>query len=170
MTFGNASAWDSALEQEMINLWLGNKSARQISEIFANRGLNVTRNAIIGKINRLGLQRAKVTAGAPAMPRKPTPCRPSASAPRKPKPVKQPAAPKIVPQIVEKISGPVRFDVLQFGMCRFECSDADNVADYLFCGAPVRDSDCSYCVKHAKICLVPSKPKADARPFRRAAA
>jgi hypothetical protein len=47
----------------------------------------------------------------------------------------------------------VRFMELQRGECQFECSPTDNVptAVFVFCGNPVRDERCPYCVYHALV-------------------
>jgi hypothetical protein len=159
------ATWTDALVDEVIRLWLDKKSARDISNIFLARGLNVTRNSVIGKVNRLGLQRAKVTK-LPPMPRTPTPMR--QAQPRKPKPALQRPAVKFVPQVVEINSLRLPLLDLELGQCRFECTDADSAADYLFCGLPVVECS-SYCPAHKAITWVAPRPRQNARPFPRAA-
>lgn len=160
------ATWTDALVDEVIRLWLDKKSARDISNLFLARGLHISRNAVIGKIHRLGLLRAKVTV-CPPMPRSPTPFRPAAQS--KPKPTRQPGSVKIVPALVENIS-PLRLPLLDLdrGQCRFECTDAESAADYLFCGLPVAECS-SYCPTHKAITWVAPRPRKDARPFPRAA-
>jgi hypothetical protein len=161
-------AWSDALEQEVIRRWLAKESAKRISEALLAKGLHVTRNAIMGKVNRLGLQRAKVTV-LPPMPRAPTPYR-AHVAPRKPKaPAQQRPEKKIVPTVIEIFPLMVAFGDLDHGQCRFECSDAAEPADYQFCGLPVRDTECSYCSHHAALCLRAAEARPGRSPFPRAA-
>lgn len=168
MTAASPSVWTDALIEEMVRHWAAGKSGRTISNILAAQEINVSRNAIVGKLHRLGHRRAKETECKP-MPRKPTPLRPSVAAPRKPKPVPQPRPVKFVPQVVE--ISPLRLPLLDLepGQCRYECSGSEEAGGYLFCGLPVKDGS-SYCSRHHAVCWVKPHARPGARPFPRAAA
>lgn len=162
------TAWTEEFEQEVIRQWLDKRSARQISDSFIARGFFVSRNAIMGKIHRLGLRRAKVTV-LPPMPRSPTPYR-AHVAPRKPKaPPQQRPQKKIVPAAIDIFPLRIAFADLDAGQCRFECTDAENVGDYLFCGLPTKDATSSFCDHHHARCWSKPNARPGTRPIPRAA-
>jgi GcrA cell cycle regulator len=86
-------AWTEERIEQAKTLWIEGKSAAQIAAMMPG---NLTRNAVIGKINRMGLQRR-----APARLYKQTNTRitrPALRAPVKPKPVKVAKPPKATTQ------------------------------------------------------------------------
>lgn len=41
------------------------------------------------------------------------------------------------------------------GQCRWPLTEAAPVSDFLFCGAPVANEGCSWCVRHRKVAMLP---------------
>lgn len=162
----STTVWTATLEQEVIRYWLDKKSAKDISDIFIARGLHFSRNAVMGKVSRLGIERAKVTICQP-VPRSPTPYR--SEAPRKPKPPRQQRAPEpIVPGLLDISPRMIPLVELESKECRFECSSSDAVGDFLFCGLPAKGGS-SYCPCHHAITWVKPYSRPGSRPFPRAA-
>ncbi len=132
------------------------------SEIAERIGCGVTRNAVIGRLYRLGVTREKglPTLAKPRMhepepreKRKPKPREPRA----KPAPRKEPIVPVTIrrPPITNDESAAVTHKVLalQAGQCRFPVGDLAD-ADFHFCGAPQRDG-ASYCEAHERLTRAP---------------
>ena len=139
-------------------LWADGLSASQIAKFLGG----VTRNAVIGKVHRLGL------AG------RTTPTRPAKRPSRAPRPrVMSPAAPRLrlpplapaadVPQLAPLMFDDGRHaDVLSLRetMCKFPIGDPTDAA-FAFCGRP----SCSgpYCSHHARLAYQPA-PARKRRP------
>lgn len=121
------------------------------SQIAAEIG--VTRNAVIGKINRLGLSPAR-SAGAPAHSCPPRTQRPRLSSPRRPLRLMAAAAPSVDEDVTLGI-GPVdntrRCSLLELSpdKCRWPI-DEPGSADFTFCGHEVIRGF-SYCASHARM-------------------
>jgi GcrA cell cycle regulator len=121
------------------------------SQIAAEIG--VTRNAVIGKINRLGLSPARA-AGAPARPCPPRVRRPRLPSPRRLLRLMAAAAPSVADDVMLAF-GPVdstqRCSLLELspGMCRWPI-DEPGAADRAFCGNGVVKGF-SYCASHARM-------------------
>lgn len=151
------SPWTDELVQKVTGLWQANISAREISNILAREdGLFFSRNSVCGKLMRLGLLASK----GPRPP-KPTIVR---SRQRRPQPlpplppgVKMVAPTPFVPRVVEAAPRHLSLFDLGEGECRYECSGADNPADFTFCGNYA--SRGSYCRTHGEICFVTPKPQ-----------
>jgi GcrA cell cycle regulator len=150
--------WTDERVETLKKLWQDGLSASQIAKQLGG----VTRNAVIGKVHRLGLS-GRATPSKPA--------RPAFKAPRPQRPVVQPAAPR---RIVEPVavatsappSLPVRVldeapgsaTVLTLGahMCKWPIGDP--AADgFTFCGR--RASDGPYCTEHAQVAYQPVQSK-----------
>jgi len=116
-------------------LWLEGQSASQIAKAL---GGGVTRNAVIGKVHRLGLSGR----AAPSQPARTTfrPARPRA------------AAPAPTPEL------PGTATVLTLGahMCKWPIGDP-STSDFSFCGR--RASEGVYCVEHARVAYQPQVRK-----------
>jgi len=123
-------AWSPAMIEKLRELWPGDLSATLIAE-----QLRVTKNAVIGKAHRLGLQaRAK---GGPRItkPRK-YKLRRFVMPKLKSEPIEPPPAPAL------PSSNPVDMAGLKGGMCRYVLDSG------LFCGDKAEKS---YCAVHARI-------------------
>lgn len=146
-----APTWTDDRVHTLTRLWRDGLSASQIARALAG---GVTRNAVIGKVHRLGLSgRAKPRAPALRPRRQTRPRRPirRAAAVRRPAP-SPPVEPP--PQI-----GSATILSVRRGQCRWPIGDP--LADGLLCGAPaVRGA---YCAGHAEIAYRPltRKPPRD---------
>lgn len=158
------AGWTDDRVGALKKLWLEGQSASQIAK---QLGGGVTRNAVIGKVHRLGLsgraapsQPARtaattfrttrprpaptVAAAAPAQP----------AAPRRleaiqPKPI-QPVAPTPAP--IPDLPGTATVMTLGAHMCKWPIGDPSS-REFSFCGR--RASEGVYCVEHARVAYQP---------------
>ncbi len=163
-------SWTDERVELLKKLWADGLSASQI----ANQLGGVTRNAVIGKVHRLGLSgRAKST--RPAAPRpKRTRSAPRSGASRpqtvgsaalKMQPDASPAPdPAPLPDVVVPMSRRASIMQLNDRTCRWPIGDPSS-DDFHFCGCP-SDPGSPYCEYHARIAYQPST---DRRRERRAA-
>ena len=155
------ASWTEDRVGALKKLWLEGQSASQIAKTL---GGGVTRNAVIGKVHRLGLsgraapsQPARTTFRAAARPRPTAPAAPvqAPSAPRRieaaaPRPVMtaQPAVPAPMPEL------PGTATVLTLGahMCKWPIGDPSS-REFSFCGR--RASEGVYCGEHSRVAYQP---------------
>jgi len=169
--------WTDERVEVLKKLWLDGLSASQIAKQLGG----VTRNAVIGKVHRLGLS-GRAAPSQPTRPafKAPRPARPVTSAPPAPRrvaePVSQPvvasnATPPSLPAV--RIEEPGTATVLTLGahMCKWPIGDP-STDGFTFCGR--RASDGPYCGEHARVAYQPvqtgkKKPSANelARSLRR---
>lgn len=153
-------AWSDEVTARAVELWRKGWSAQEISNAL---GGVVTRNAVIGKMHRLGvadrgmaspLKRLPVGGSRPGT-RKAS-VQPKPKAPRKPKVIKAPE-PEYVPG-----DGITLDELPARGRCRWPHGDPAKDT-FRFCGQPTgQDEEGAsrvYCDQHRKIAYVPSKPK-----------
>jgi GcrA cell cycle regulator len=156
-------SWTDERVEQLKKMWLDGLSASQIAN---ELGHGVSRNAVIGKVHRLGLSgRAKSPApAAVARPRKDEPAR---SAPT-PAPVTHGAlalamdvrpapapAPRVAAEdVVIPISERVTIMDLREAMCRWPLGDPTN-PDFRYCGAKMQIGAGPYCLAHARIAYQP---------------
>lgn len=135
-------------------LWAEGHSASQIAKQIGN----VTRNAVIGKVHRLGLAGRSTPsrpAKRPARPRQQRTMLPSAPRPR-------PNA--YTPPVLTVVLEPLRFAdgstatvlTLRDDMCKFPIGNPDE-ADFAFCGRVSCHGP--YCTDHARVAYQPSHAK-----------
>lgn len=148
-------------------LWLEGQSASQIAKAL---GGGVTRNAVIGKVHRLGLSGR----AAPSQPARTTfrPARPRAAAPAAP--VQAPSAPRRIeaaaprpmavaaqaPAPMPELAGTATVLTLGAHMCKWPIGDP-STSDFSFCGR--RASEGVYCVEHARVAYQPQVRKSAAK-------
>jgi GcrA cell cycle regulator len=160
--------WTDERVEMLKKLWADGLSASQI----AGRLGDVTRNAVIGKVHRLGLAgRATTSRMRSARPRnrvshlplKPTRVqyRTHGNVALKPvfMPVEKPAvALMLVPKIVEDLDIPpaLRVDLLDLkeSMCRWPIGDPQD-ENFHFCGR-TKSAGISYCEHHARVAFQPA--------------
>ena len=162
--------WTEDRVELLKKLWADGLSASQI----ANRLGGVTRNAVIGKVHRLGLAGRATTARSRTprprnrvshLPIKPTRVqyRTSGNTALKPifMPVEQPmpmVALTIVPNVVQELNIPMalRVDLLDLRdcMCRWPIGDPQEES-FHFCGRE-KASGVSYCAHHARVAFQPA--------------
>jgi GcrA cell cycle regulator len=147
--------WTEERVAQLRKLWAEGLSASQIAKQLGG----VTRNAVIGKVHRLGL------AG------RATPSRPAKRPVRAARPrVIGPTAPRLrppmsnLPTVVIPDLEPLKFEdgktanvlTLNESMCKFPIGDP-NDTDFAFCG---RGAACGpYCQDHARLAYQPSQAK-----------
>jgi GcrA cell cycle regulator len=158
-------SWTDERVELLRQLWLDGRSASQIS---AQLGHGVTRNAVIGKVHRLGLAgRAKAPTSAASPPR-------AASAPRmSPRPATSSARTAVrgatalalatepaldtrpvfqEEDVVIPMSLRVSIIDLKEAMCRWPLGDPTS-ADFRYCGSPAASGP--YCAHHGKLAYQP---------------
>ena len=162
-------SWTDERIEELRKLWADGLSASQI----ANTLGGVSRNAVIGKIHRLGLSGRVKAARAPT--RRATATPPPAPAPRvKPAPqprvmavgstvVKvvereqyQPAPEPVVSAAIVSLHEGITLTDLKPCSCRWPVGDP-STDDFRYCGAQTSPGD-TYCAAHAEVAF-PSRAK-----------
>ena len=148
--------WTDERVELLKRLWLDGLSASQIAKQLGG----VTRNAVIGKVHRLGLSGR----AAPSQP-----ARPVFKAPRPPRPAHTPAPRRVeavhapTPAPVFYVEEPGSATVLTLGahMCKWPIGDpaTDN---FTFCGR--RSADGPYCNEHARMAYQPQQARKRSGP------
>jgi GcrA cell cycle regulator len=148
--------WTDERVELLKKLWQDGLSASQIAKQLGG----VTRNAVIGKVHRLGLS-------GRATPSKPQ--RTVFKAPRAPRPVSAPSVPRRIAEPVssQAQTAPVRYvdeepgmaTVLTLGahMCKWPIGDP-SLDSFTFCGRRT-DEVGPYCVQHAQVAYQPAQAK-----------
>jgi GcrA cell cycle regulator len=166
------SNWTDERVETLKSLWAQGLSASQV----ASRLGNVTRNAVIGKVHRLGLAgRATASRIRPArrgrvsrLPLRPTRLQFHARRNLAPKPVaalaSQTAALQIAPTFAPEPPEPLGIVLLDLSetMCRWPIGDP-SMPGFSFCGH-VRAPGTTYCEHHAARAFQPARRLAS--PFR----
>jgi GcrA cell cycle regulator len=163
-------SWTDERVELLRKLWSEGLSASQVA---AELGAGITRNAVIGKIHRLGLaERAKtVVSSRPRVakaPRQPSPPRvgggvsgnvalayaPPALAVARVRPVEE--------EVVIPMSERVTLMELRESVCRWPLGDP-TTPEFRFCGGPSPIGGGPYCAYHARIAYQPSQERRRAR-------
>ena len=149
------AGWTEDRVGALKKLWLEGQSASQIAK---QLGGGVTRNAVIGKVHRLGLSgRAAPSQPARATfrPARPRPTQPTQapSAPRRIEAVQpRPAVAPTVPAPMPDLPGTATVMTLGAHMCKWPIGDPSST-EFSFCGR--RASEGVYCVEHARVAYQP---------------
>ena len=168
-------SWTDERIELLSKLWLEGSSASQIAAILAN---GVTRNAVIGKVHRLGLSgraktgtqantrpKPKVTRGPSQRPTQPMVRGNTALALQTrpaPAPVQRPTQDVVIP-----ISERVTIMELREAMCRWPIGDPGSV-EFRYCGSKSPGGGEPYCVPHQRIAYQPAQDRRrDRRPQQR---
>jgi GcrA cell cycle regulator len=155
-------SWTDERVTTLKKLWLDGLSASQIAKQLGG----VTRNAVIGKVHRLGLS-GRAAPSQPARPafKTPRPARPAAttmpSAPRRviaaePAPLPAVAQQPSVPAFRAEEPGSATVLTLGAHMCKWPIGDP-STDGFTFCGR--RSSEGPYCGEHARIAYQPQQTK-----------
>jgi GcrA cell cycle regulator len=153
----SAMAWTDERVEMLKKLWADGLSASQIAKQLGG----VTRNAVIGKVHRLGLS-GRATPSRPV--RRPAP------APR-PRPTAQPAKPRVTAEAAPATREPVKAPepeplpngefatvlTLKDSMCKWPIGDPAT-GDFRFCGRK-SDPGNAYCDAHAKMAYQPQQKR-----------
>ncbi len=146
--------WTDERVELLKKLWLDGLSASQIAKQLGG----VTRNAVIGKVHRLGLS-GRATPSQPQRPvfKAPRPARPVAAAPRRVA-SEAPALPVVTAAPAFYAEEPGSATVLTLGahMCKWPIGDP-STDGFTFCGR--RSSDGPYCGEHARVAYQPQQKK-----------
>ncbi len=173
------NTWTDERVELLKKLWADGLSASQIAAEIGG----VTRNAVIGKVHRLGLSgRAKAPAAASAVrqaaPRKAASSGGHRTVPRSPAPsqarpvIEFPVQTEIADIVSEDVIVPfserVTIMELKEGMCRWPMGDPTK-AEFRFCGAKCGIGT-PYCTHHARIAYQPAADRRRERDRERRAA
>ncbi len=155
--------WTDERVELLKKLWQDGLSASQIAKQLGG----VTRNAVIGKVHRLGLS-GRATPSKPA--------RTTFKAPRPARPVAAPSAPRRIAEPLSALSPqqpptPVRYvdeapgtaTVLTLGahMCKWPIGDP-SLDTFTFCGR--RSGEGPYCHEHSQVAYQPAQSKKRSGP------
>lgn len=147
--------WTDERVELLKKLWQDGLSASQIAKQLGG----VTRNAVIGKVHRLGLSGR----AAPSKPQRtvfkaPRPARPAAAAPAAPRRIAEPAAPAPAPvRYVDEAPGMATVLTLGAHMCKWPIGDPA-LDNFTFCGRRA-DEGGPYCCEHAQVAYQPAQAK-----------
>lgn len=161
--------WDDTAIDRLTALWADGRSTRDIAAFFGT-----TKNAIIGKINRLGLSGKQGDAVAIYGAAGPKPMSLPAIVSAAPAPVVKTPKPKRTVMQMQEIAIPTARSVsladLEPCSCRWPLGDLRS-DDFAFCGAPAAFGK-SYCPEHYARSVTPRVAKPDSavyvRPVARA--
>ncbi len=164
-------SWTDERVEMLRKLWTDGLSASQVA---AELGAGITRNAVIGKIHRLGLAERAKTASAP---RPRVAKAPRASQPRSGGGVHGSLALAFAPhahvaprvaideEVVIPMSERVTLMELREAMCRWPMGDP-TTAEFRFCGGKSPASGGPYCAYHARVAYQPAQDRRRARDMR----
>lgn len=149
--------WTVLSVEALTEMWKAGKSASQIAEAL---GGGLSRNAVIGKVHRLGMARGPEARHVDphAMARRITARKPKkqhggkrfVKAKSEPTPPKKEAVKREFPPLED--STPVSLMDLEAGMCRFPLKPGGE--EQVFCAAKVKDGS-PYCPHHHAVAYVP---------------
>ena len=174
-------SWTDERVEQLKQHWIDGKSASQIASLLGN---GLTRNAVIGKVHRLGMAgRAKSPNSGGSRPRQ---AAPSSAAHRIATPRAARAAPRIMrgatalaiapqahsevePQAFESVVVPMSLRVtiveLKEAMCRWPLGDPTS-PDFRYCGSPAMTGP--YCAHHGGLAYQPAQERRRERERRAA--
>lgn len=156
--------WTDERVELLKKLWQDGLSASQIAKQLGG----VTRNAVIGKVHRLGLS-GRAAPSKPSKPvfKAPRPQRPApqpvAAAPRRapePAAIAQPAQ---VARYVEEAPGSATVLTLGAHMCKWPIGDP-SLDSFTFCGRRTGGEVGPYCAEHSEVAYQPAAAKKRAGP------
>jgi len=168
-------SWTDERVELLRQHWTEGKSASQIASLL---GHGLTRNAIIGKVHRLGLSgRAQSASPAPSRPRPAPSQQPAHRPPRAASRVvhgatalaiaplaEAEAEPKVYEGVVLPMSLRVTIVELREAMCRWPLGDPTS-PDFRYCGSPAAAGP--YCAHHGKLAYQPAQDRRRERDRQR---
>lgn len=147
--------WTDDRIEILKKLWQDGLSATQIAKQLGG----VSRNAVIGKVHRLGLSgRAMPSKPSRTVFKAPRPARPVSAAPSAPRRIAQPAVAErpIAVRYAEETPGTATVLTLGAHMCKWPIGDPDQDS-FTFCGR--RAGNGPYCRGHAQVAYQPAQAK-----------
>jgi len=165
-------AWTDEIVEQLKQHWIDGKSASQIAGLLGN---GVTRNAVIGKVHRLGLAgRAKTPSTSVPRPRRLAPppvhrvAGPRLSSPA-PRMMRGATAFALAPQALSELERQEEFESvvlpmslrvtiieLKESMCRWPLGDPSTSA-FRYCGSPAASGP--YCTYHGGLAYQPAQDR-----------
>ena len=151
-------SWTDDRVEVLKRLWLDGLSASQIAKQLGG----VTRNAVIGKVHRLGLSgRATPSQPARTVIRAPRPARPAtASTPRRAEPSVPSLRTEPVRVYVTEEPGTATVLTLAAHQCKWPIGDPSSDG-FTFCG---RGASGTYCAEHSRVAYQPPQNKKKSSP------
>jgi len=165
-------AWTDEIVEQLKQHWIDGKSASQIAGLLGN---GVTRNAVIGKVHRLGLAgRAKTPSTAASRPRRiaPPPAQRVVAGPRAshaPRMTRGATALAYAPQTLSELETQEEFESvvvpmslrvtiieLKESMCRWPLGDPAT-SEFRYCGSPTASGP--YCGYHGGLAYQPPQDR-----------
>ena len=149
--------WTDERVEVLKRLWLDGLSASQIAKQLGG----VTRNAVIGKVHRLGLS-GRATPSQPTRTtfKAPRPTRPAVASHtlhRRPSERHVVAAPTPRPAPYVEMSGTATVLTLGAHMCKWPIGDP-STDEFSFCGRRA-GADGPYCIEHARVAYQPQQAR-----------
>ena len=169
-------SWNDERVEQLRKMWMDGLSASQIAGELGN---GITRNAVIGKVHRLGLSgRVKTMSSAPSRPRVQQPRAPRNPAPRRPSNgvigsnaiafnFRPAPAPKPIEDVVVPMCEPVTIMELKEAMCRWPLGDPAT-PEFRYCGGK-SDIGVTYCPYHSRMAYQPAQDRRRERDRERRA-
>ena len=152
--------WTDERVATLKKLWLDGLSASQIAKQLGG----VTRNAVIGKVHRLGLS-GRAAPSQPTRPafKAPRPARaaapsPAPAAPRRSVEPHVSAAPALPSVVRQEAPGSATVLTLGAHMCKWPIGDPATDG-FTFCGRGIGAADGPYCHDHAQIAYQPQQAR-----------
>jgi GcrA cell cycle regulator len=165
-------AWTDEIVEQLKQHWIDGKSASQIAGLLGN---GVTRNAVIGKVHRLGLAgRAKTPSTSVPRPRRLAPppvhrvAGPRLSSPA-PRMMRGATAFALAPQALSELESQEEFESvvlpmslrvtiieLKESMCRWPLGDP-STSEFRYCGSPAASGP--YCTYHGGLAYQPAQDR-----------
>ena len=154
--------WTDERVELLKKLWQDGLSASQIAKQLGG----VTRNAVIGKVHRLGLSgRAAPSKPARTVFKAPRPARPVTAAPSAPRRIADASTALVAAptpsRYVDETPGTATVLTLGAHMCKWPIGDP-SLDNFTFCGR--RSGDGPYCEEHARVAYQPSQAKKRSGP------
>lgn len=156
---GLASPWTEEVCLFMKANWTKVSRTEMATMINGRFGVYVTRNAVIGKLTRLGLidkvvdLAAKRTNGSALKQIKARVEKPKAERTAPFRPAKPVEAEPFQAREAHVEPRRIPFMELTEETCKYECTGSNEPRDYLFCGNPTL-SGLPYCAGHARLCFM----------------
>ena len=150
--------WTDERVELLKKLWQDGLSASQIAKQLGG----VTRNAVIGKVHRLGLSgRAAPSKPARTVFKAPRPARAAVAAPSAPRRIAEPVAlsmpqPSAPARYVDEAPGMATVLTLGAHMCKWPIGDPSQDS-FTFCGR--RPGEGPYCQEHSQVAYQPAQTK-----------
>src|SRR6201991_4158071 len=153
---GEVMGWTDERVELLKKLWQDGLSASQIAKQLGG----VTRNAVIGKVHRLGLSgRAAPSKPARTVFKAPRPARPVSTTPAAPRRLGEPTSHAPAPPVRYVDEAPGTATVLTLGahMCKWPIGDPA-LDNFTFCGRRSEENG-PYCHEHATVAYQPAQAK-----------